>query len=203
MKLYFAPRSRATRVRWLLEEIGVPYELARIDLSKKENLSPDYLAIHPLGELPALVDGDLTLLGPMACCLHLTDMFPEKALAPRLGSPERALYYQWLAFVDGVLEPAVLEFYWDAQSSEAPSVGPRSSEELANRQERMVKVLDMIVAGLGGRENIVGTTFTTADIALASILHLANRLMLLTQHPLLVAYVMRHCQGPAVRRAVM
>ncbi|MBJ6763503.1 glutathione S-transferase family protein [Myxococcaceae bacterium JPH2] len=203
MKLYFAPRSRATRVRWLLEEIGVPYELARVDLSQKENLAPDYLAVHPLGELPALVDGDLTLLGPMACCLHLTDMFPEKALSPRLGTPERARYYQWLAFVDGVLEPVVLEFYWDAQSSEDPSVSPRSPEELARHRERLVKVLDMILAGLGGRENIVGASFTTADIALASILHLANRLMLLTQHPPLVEYVMRHAQRPAVRRAIV
>ena len=81
MKLYFAPRTRAVRARWLLEELGVPYELIKLDLARQENTTPAYLAVHPLGEVPALVDGDVTLLESLAICLHLADRFPEKHLA--------------------------------------------------------------------------------------------------------------------------
>lgn len=68
MKLPFAPRPRSSRPRWLLEEIEVPYELVRLDLSKQEDRTPGYLAVSPLGEVPALVDGELTLLEPSAIC---------------------------------------------------------------------------------------------------------------------------------------
>ena len=77
MKLYFAPRTRATRARWLLEELGVPYELVKLDLARQENTTPAYLAVHPLGEVPALVDGEVTLLESLAICLHLADRYGE------------------------------------------------------------------------------------------------------------------------------
>jgi glutathione S-transferase len=69
MKLYFAPRTRAIRPRWLLEELGVPYELVKLDLTRQENNTPEYLAVNPLGEVPALVDGEVTLLESLASCL--------------------------------------------------------------------------------------------------------------------------------------
>jgi glutathione S-transferase len=82
MKLYFAPRTRAVRPRWLLEELGVPYELVKLDPSKQENKTPAFLALHPFGEIPVLVDGDVTLFESAAICLYLADRFPEKNLAP-------------------------------------------------------------------------------------------------------------------------
>src|SRR6478736_7103461 len=110
MKLYFAPRSRATRSRWLLEETGLPYELVRLDLSKREDASPEFLALNPLGQLPVLIDGALTLTEPLAIALHLADLVPEKQLAPPSGSPERAAYHQWLSFTETQLEPVLMEF---------------------------------------------------------------------------------------------
>lgn len=192
MKLYFAPRTRATRARWLLEELGVPYELVKLDLARQENTTPAYLAVHPLGEVPALVDGDVTLLESLAICLHLADRFPEKHLAPPVGSAERGPYYQWLAFTEVSLEPMVMAFYRHAQLP----------EELAKHRTRLTAVLDVITAGLGGREFLVGGAFTAADVVMASILHLANTLKLLDGHPRLVEYVKRHTQRPAVRKAV-
>src|SRR5216684_3336120 len=88
MQLYFAPRTRASRPRWLLEELEVPYELVKLDLSKQESRTPAYLALHPFGEVPVLVDGDVTLFESSAICLYLADRFPEKRLAPSLGSPD-------------------------------------------------------------------------------------------------------------------
>ncbi|MBN8228386.1 glutathione S-transferase family protein [Corallococcus macrosporus] len=199
MKLYFAPRTRAVRPRWLLEELGVPYELVRLDLARQENTAPAYLAVNPLGELPALVDGDVTLLESLAICLHLADRFPEKHLAPPVGSAERAAYYGWMAFAELSLDPVVMVFHRDMQ---APAEREPSDAAVEKHRARLTAVLDVIQKGLGGREVLVGQTFTAADVVMASILHLANTLMLLGGHPELVAYVRRHSLRPAVRRAV-
>lgn len=188
MKLYFAPRTAAIRPRWLLEEIGAPYELVKLDLSKHENVAPAYLAVHPLGQVPALVDGDVMLFETLAICLHLADRFPEKQLAPAVGSRERAHYYQWMVFAEASLAPLVMKHYERAQLPEDTS--------------KLNDVLDVIDTALDGREVLVGDRFTAADLAMASILHLANTLELLSQHPRLVEYVYRHAQRPALRRAI-
>jgi glutathione S-transferase len=202
MKLYFAPRTRATRARWLLEELGVPYELVKLDLSRQENSTPAYLAVHPLGEVPALVDGDVTLLESLAICLYLADRFPEKHLAPVMGSAQRGPYYQWMVFAEVCLEPVVMEFYRHARLSEEKKAHAHSDEELARHRTRLEAVLDVIKVGLGGREVLVGEAFTAADVVMASILHLAHTLKLLDGQPRLVEYVKRHTQRPAVRKAV-
>ena len=98
MKLYYAPQTRAVRPRWLLEEIGAPYTLVRLDMSKGEHKTPEYVKIHPHGAVPALVDGDVTMFESAAICAYLADKFPEKRLAPPVGSPARATYYQWIIY---------------------------------------------------------------------------------------------------------
>jgi glutathione S-transferase len=203
MKLYFAPRTRAIRPRWLLEELGVPYELIKLDLTRQENTTPEYLAVNPLGELPALVDGDVTLLESLAICLYLADRFPEKQLAPPMGSAERGSYYQWMAFAEVSLDPAVMAFYRHAQLTEEKKASAHANEELARHEVRLKALLDLIDMGLGGSEFLVGGAFTAADLVTASILHLANTLKLLDGHPRLVEYVKHHAQRPAVRRAVL
>ena len=108
LKLYFAPRTRATRPRWLLEELGVPYELVELDMSKQEHKQLPYLRIHPLGRVPALADGDQVIFESAAICMYLADKFPEKKLAPAVGTPERGQYYQWMVYAGATLEPEVL-----------------------------------------------------------------------------------------------
>ncbi|MEZ4302554.1 MAG: glutathione S-transferase N-terminal domain-containing protein, partial [Polyangiaceae bacterium] len=105
MKLYFAPRTRATRPRWLLEQLGEPYELVNVDLEKGEHKQLPYLRIHPLGRVPALVDGDAVIFESIAICMYLADKYPEKKLAPPVGTPERGQYYQWMLFAASELEP--------------------------------------------------------------------------------------------------
>lgn len=177
MKLFFAPRTRSVRPRWILEELEVPYELVKAD-------GPN--ALHPLGEVPVLVDGELTLFESPAMCLYLADRFPEKKLAPALDSPDRGPYLQWLLFAETRLEPLLLEVYRGAPVDHA----------------RLKPVLDAIEARVRSRHFVVGETFTAADVVLASILHLANTLKLLEDRPGLVPYMMRHVERPAVRRAV-
>lgn len=179
MKLYAAPRTRAVRPRWILEELEVPYELVKADPS-----SPNPL--HPLGEVPVLIDGEVTLFESPAMCLYLADRFPEKKLAPPLDSPDRGPYLQWLLFAETRLEPLVLEIYRGAQANHA----------------LLKPVLDAIEARVRSRSFVVGETFTAADVVLASILHLANTLKLLEDRPGLLPYMMRQVERPAVRRAL-
>jgi glutathione S-transferase len=202
MKLYCMPRSRSIRPLWLLEELGVPYEFVKLDPSKQENKTPAYLAVHPLGEVPALVDGELTLIESSAICLYLADRFPEKHLAPPPGSTERGPYYQWMIFAEGTVEPVVMEFYKHAQLPEEKKASAHQQEELARHRTRLNEVLNVVDAGLNGREFLAGGHFTAADVVMASLLHLANHLKLLDGHPRLVEYVRRHTQRPAVRKAV-
>lgn len=178
------------------------YELVKLDLTKQENRTPEYLAVHPFGEVPALVDGDITLFESLAICLHLADRFPEKRLAPPLGSAERGHYYQWMVFAEASLEPAVLAFYPQAQRPAEAQAGAELQEVLAGHRVRIDTVLDVVDAELGDREFIAAGHFTAADLVLASILHLANTLKLLDRHPRLVTYLYRHCQRPALMRAV-
>jgi glutathione S-transferase len=107
MKLYYAAQTRSTRPRAVLEELGVPYELIRVDLSKGEHQTPAYLKLHPLGKVPALQDGDLVVLESVAICMYLADKFPEKKLAPALDSTARGHYYKWLLFAASTLEPLI------------------------------------------------------------------------------------------------
>jgi glutathione S-transferase len=202
MKLYFAPRTRASRSRWLLEELGIPYELVRLDLSKQENLTPEFLAVSPLGELPALIDGAVTILEPAAICLYLADRFPEMQLAPPLGSSERGAYLQWLLFAEVTLQPVVMRFHQHAQLSEAHKSTARVQEVLAKDRVGLDAVLDVVDAEVAGRDFLAAGHFTAADLVMAAILHLANHLQLLEERPRLVSYVRLHCERPACARAV-
>ena len=111
MKLYHAPQSRSVRPRWLLEEIGVPYDLVRMNLQAGDTKRPEYLKINPNGAVPALQDGDLCLFESAAICLYLTDKFPEKRLAPPVGTPARGLYYQWVQYAMNGLEPPAVDIF--------------------------------------------------------------------------------------------
>src|ERR1700733_12052807 len=96
-RLYYMPRTRSSRVLWLLEEIGAPYELTEITGGQRR--SPEHLGRHPLGRVPALELGDgTTMFESAAICLQLADLHPESALNAPLGSSERGLVYQWVVF---------------------------------------------------------------------------------------------------------
>jgi glutathione S-transferase len=196
LKLYFAPRTRAFRPRWLLEELEVPYELVKVDFSKQEGRTAAYLALHPFGEVPVLVDGDVTLFESSAICLYLADRFPEKQLAPPPGAPDRGPYLQWMLFAEVRLEPVVLDHYRNAQLPNEKRV------DLSEQHTRLEEVLTVIETRLGGREYVASGSFTAADLVMASILHLANTMKLLEGHPRLIDYVIRMTRRPATMRAV-
>ncbi|HEY4826547.1 MAG TPA: glutathione S-transferase N-terminal domain-containing protein, partial [Solirubrobacteraceae bacterium] len=111
-RLYYMPRTRSSRVLWLLEEIGAPYELTEI--RGAERRSDEHLGRHPLGRVPALELGDgTTMFESAAICLQLADLNPEAGLIGPVGSPERALVYQWVVFAVSELEGPLFRWIRD------------------------------------------------------------------------------------------
>src|SRR5262245_61414079 len=167
LKLYFAPQSRAGRPRWMLEEIGAPYELVRLDLEKGDQKKPAYLKINPNGTVPALVDGDLALFESAAICQYLADKFPDKHLAPPAGTPARGRYYQWIHYAMSGLEPPLVTiFLHTMRKPEAERLPVLVTEA----RTQLKGVLGILEQALAGHTYMVGNEFTTADVMIASTL---------------------------------
>jgi len=156
MKLYFNPQSRAVIAKWMLDECGAVYELVHIDLEKREHKSPEYKAINPAGKLPALVDGDVRLFENAAICLYLADKFPEKRLAPAIGTPERGRYLSLMVYSTSQLEPAMGDALLNVETT--PSRGWTTFAEACEVVER----------DLGDGPYLFGEQFTAADVMIGS-----------------------------------
>jgi glutathione S-transferase len=197
MKLYYAAQTRAIRPRWLLEEIGVPYELVRLDMAKGEHKRPEHLKIHPHGAVPALVDGDLALFESSAICMYLADKFPEKQLAPAVGTAARGLYYQWMVYAIATLEPPVVEVFNHTVFLPEAQRSPAAVEHGKAQFKEVARVLG---DALAGRTYILGEQFSAADVMIGSGVVWAGFMGLLTDVPTLHAYAQRLSERPAFAR---
>lgn len=195
--LYHSPQSRSVRPRWLLEEIGADFTIVPIDLGKQEQKSAAHLRVHPHGQVPALTDGDLTLIESAAICLHLADRFPAAGLAPAPGTPERGRYYQWMVYTVATLEPPILQVFMNTiQLPEAE----RSAAEAAAGREKFRDVAKVIADAIGAGPYLLGDQFSAADVMVGSTLAWASFMGLLDGQPVLAAYVERLVQRPAYQR---
>jgi glutathione S-transferase len=190
--------SRSTRPRWLLEEIGAPYELVRLDMSAGEHKKPEYLKIHPHGAVPALVDGDLVMFESGAICAYLADKFPEKHLAPPVGTPARGLYYQWLFYCMATLEPPVLQIFMNTRMLPEAE---RSAKAVEAGRKQCAEVARVLGQALTGRTYLLGEQFSAADVMIGSTLAWAGAMGVLEGHEELQAYVKRVTDRPAYQRA--
>ena len=198
MKLYYSRFTRAHRPRWVLEELGVPYELQRLDLRQGEHKSPEYLKVHPLGQVPALEDDGLVLLESGAICQYLADKYPEAKLAPAPGTRERGEYYLWCTYLLATVEPelatAFLHLRMLPEAERIPAVA-----EIA--KGKLMKMLRVLEAKVDGREYLVGDQFSVADVLLAAQLSWAKSFGMVDDFPGLQAYMKRHMARPAAQRA--
>lgn len=197
LKLYYVPKTRAMRPRWLLEELGVPYELVRMDASKRETRTEAYLGVNPLGHVPALDDDGTTLIESAAIVMYLADKFPEKGLAPGPGTPERGRWYQWIVYAMVTVEPHL------ATLSELPRPPPQphSQEVKQAAKERFDKVVAVLEKHLTGREFVVGDRFSAADVVVASVLGWARLSGLLEAFPACASYARAMLARPAAKKA--
>ena len=199
MKLYHAPQTRSIRPRWLLEEVGAPYELARLDLTKDEHKSPEYLKLNPNGRVPTLVDGDLVLYESAGICQYLADRFADKKLAPPVGTPARGLYYQWIHYTMTELEPPLVALF--IQTLQKPEA-ERLPTVIAEARTQLAAALDVVERALDGREFILGKEFSAADVMLGSPLVWAQMMnMLDDKRPGINGYLARLGTRPALQRA--
>ena len=167
LKLYYAPRTRAARVRWLLEELDLTYDLKNIKLFEGEGETDEYKKIHPLGCVPALeVDGEI-IYESGAICDWLTDRFADKNMAPPLNSTLRLKYKQWFYFVVATMEPEawnmVLHLELLPENKRLPDVVDAS-------KIKYKQALGVIEKELKEKEYLLGDKFTTADIMLVTLL---------------------------------
>lgn len=198
IKLYTRPRTRGSRPRWILEEIGVPYEMVLMESGAAKS-DPDYLKIHPLGAVPALQDGDLTLFESSAICLHLAEKFPEKKLIPPPATKERAHCYQWIAFVLTTVEQQAFTYFLHTVRYEE---APRNPAVAAEAKEAFKGSLEILSRAVEGKEFIVGNTLTVADVVVGSVLNWAMALKMSEVNPTLTAYLSRLKERPAFKRSL-
>ncbi len=183
--LYYAFPSRAVKVRWLLEELGVPYQLTRFDLAAGEHQTSAYRKIHPLAQVPALVDGPTTLFEAGAICVYLADRYRDIPLAPAIDAPDRAVYLQWVFFSIDSLETPFLDWV---------KTGNETSKD---RFLASARVLDEV---LGDRPYLLGD-FSAADCLVGSPLGWARKMGRLDDVPQLLAYHRRLVARPASKRS--
>ena len=191
MKLYWAPRSRSFTALWLMEETGQPYERVLTDIATGAQRTPEYLAINPMGKVPALADGDATLAEAAAICAYVAERYPEARLAPPLGDPARAKYLYWLFFSPGCIEPAIVQL---ATKIEMNPVAAGWGEAQ--------RVFDVLDAAVSKGPWILGDTFSAADIVIGSGLNFAVRMFkMVPPRPSFDAYLDRCAARPAFQRA--
>ncbi len=189
LKLFYIPNTRASRVRWMLEELAVPYQLARIDWPTAR--SEEYRrTVHPLGAVPALQDGEQTIIESAAINAYLADKFPESGLAPPLQ--ERGAYYQWIIYAMATLEPLVATFSDHTRRLPEAERNPRLAAEV---RATFGKAVAPVAAALEGSDWLL-KNFGAADVVLGSVINWAVAAKLADQ-PALVAYVERIRGRPA------
>ncbi len=199
LKLYHSTQSRSVRPRWLLEEIGAPYEVVRLNLEAGDTKRPEYLAINPNGTVPTLVDGDLVVYESAAICQYLADKFPEKRLAPPAGTPARGLYYQWIHYAMCALEPPLVTIFMHTiRRPEAERIPSLVTEARA----QVGTALGVVDRALAGRQYMLGDEFSVADVMIGSTLTWAHMMGLIAaDQGGLGGYVARLAQRPALQRA--
>jgi len=184
--------SRGRIVRWMLEEIGQPYrtELLDYDTTMK---APAYLAINPMGKVPAIRHGDTVVTEAAAICAYLADVFPEARLAPPPGDRLRGPYYRWLFFVAGPLEAA-----WTNKAM--GFVVPQERERMMG-YGRFEHVINVLEGAVSRAEYVVGDSFTAADVYVGSGIGFGMQFGMIEQRPAFERYWQRLSARPAALRA--
>jgi glutathione S-transferase len=192
LTFYTHPMSRGRVARWMLEEVGQPYETVLLDYETSMK-APDYLAINPMGKVPAIRHGDTVVTECAAICAYLADAFPEAGLAPASGSPARGPYYRWLFFAAGPIEAAIIDraLGVDVPADKRAMVGYGQYDD----------VVDVLDRHLASAEYVAGDRFTAADVYLGSAVAWGTQFGTLPKRPSFDAYLGRIMRRPAAIRA--
>ena len=188
--------SRSQRVLWLLEELGLPYEIAHHARDAQTRLSPPaLLAVHPLGKSPVIEDDGRTIIESGAIVDYLIRRHGQGRLQPAAGSDDFEAYNQWLHYAEGsAMLPLMLKLYTSRLGDAAAPLGPRINSELANH-------LGYVNRALESREFLVGDSLTGADIQMSFVGEAARGLR--ASYPAMDAWIRRLQARPAYQRALV
>jgi len=204
--------SRSQRILWLLEELGLPYEVKRYQRDAKTMLAPPELrAVHPLGKSPVISDGELTLAESGAIVEYLAARYGSGNLVPKENTPERLRYTYWMHFAEGsMMPPLLLKLIFDRiESGPMPFFVKPVARGIAQRAKSLMvtpnleRLLTFMESELGTREWFAGPAFTAADIQMSFPLEAASaRGGLDEKRPKLWAFLKRIHERPAYQRAL-
>lgn len=183
---YTNPQSRGLTTHWMLEEVGCPYRMVVKEYGP-DMKSPDYLAINPMGKVPALVHGQTVVTETGAILAYLADAFPASRLAPPVGG--RGAYYRWLFFVAGCGEPAM--------SNKAMGWEPAPERQRSFGYGSYQATMDALEKAVAGKRFIAADHFTAADIYVTSFLDFGMMFGVIEKRPAFEAYVKPHVERPA------
>ncbi len=188
--LFHSPNTRSSGALILLEELGADYELQVLDIKSSEQRGADYLAINPMGKVPALKHGDAIVTEQVAIYLYLADLYPEAGLAPPIGDPLRGPYLRWMVFYGSSFEPAVV----DRALKREPS--PRSTSPYGDYDTTLKTLTDQLAPG----PYLLRNRVTAADVLWGTALTWTTGFKLVPALPVIQAYIDRMNARPAVAR---
>ena len=198
--LYHSPRTRSVRVLWLLEELGVPYELQTIAFTPESLKSPTYTKLHPPGKVPSIQDGELTMYESGAIVEYLIERYGDGRLAPRIGTPQRGAYLQWLHFAEATCLPPLSDL---AQHSIFKPEAERIPALIPDAQARIANWLAALESALAGKQYLLGDELSGADVMMGYGLLLTKWFGLLGErYPNLTSYLARLEARPALQKAL-
>jgi glutathione S-transferase len=191
LTLFHAPNSRSGAARFLLEELGADYDLHVLNLKKNEQRAPAYLAVNPMGKVPAIRHGDAVVTELPAIFIYLADLFPVAGLAPAIGDPLRGPYLRWLAFYGSSFEPAIIDLAMKREPT-PPTMCPYGDYDT---------MLATLTAQLRAGPYLLGERFSAADVLWGNSLGWITMFKLVPELPEIMAYMDRVNSRPAARRA--
>ena len=199
LTLHFAPNSRAGRILWLLEELGLPYELNRMDFHPKDLKSDEHRARHPLGRVPVLDDDEIRIWESGAIVEYVLERHKNGGLKPAVEAEEYPAYLQWFHYCEGMVMPPVNTIV--VQTVLLPP-DRRDETALAQAQKLLTRALAPVNEDLAGKDYLIGD-FSGADIMLGHACFMSNRLGCVTDEMTnLKSYVERVAARPAFQKAM-
>jgi glutathione S-transferase len=189
--LFHAPNSRSGGTRVLLEELGADYELHVMNLKKNEQRDPAYLAINPMGKVPAIRHGDALVTEQPAVYIYLADLYADAGLAPALDDPLRGPYLRWLVFYGSSFEPALIDKAMKREPA-PPSTSPYGDYDT---------MLGTLTQQLRAGPYLLGERFSAADVLWGSALAWTTAFKLVPELPEIMDYIARVSSRPAAQRA--
>ena len=190
LTFYTNPMSRGRIVRWMLEEVGAPYETVVLEYGTTLK-APDYLAINPMGKVPAIVHDGKVVTEGAAICAYLADAFPDAGLAPPIG--ERADYYRWLFFAAGPVEHAV--------TNKSLGVAPEGRQQTMAGYGNFDLAVDTLEKAVAAKPYFAGDSFSAADVYAGSQVAWGVQFGSLPKRPAFEEYLGRILSRPAYERA--